>query len=198
VRGTPHLPPFNRNPRAAVNTWRPHSVISGDRDQQTVTPEGKRIEKMIDGVVIRAATTHFDERGEVCEIYDPAWGVTGDPLVYVYQALIRPGRIKGWVYHEKQKDRLFVSLGTLKIVLYDMREGSPTHGMINELHLSERNRGLLVIPPKVLHAVQNIGLNDGLFVNMPSKPYNHQHPDKFRIPIDSGTIPYIFNRGVGW
>jgi hypothetical protein len=29
------------------------------------------------------ATTHLDERGEVCEIYNPAWGVMDAPLVYV-------------------------------------------------------------------------------------------------------------------
>ncbi len=81
---------------------------------------------MIAGVTIRMATTQIDERGEVCEIYNPAWGFMDAPLVYVYQALIRPGKIKGWVYHELQDDRLFVSLGTLKIVLFDTREDSPT------------------------------------------------------------------------
>ncbi len=168
------------------------------KDPQTVTQSGERIGRTIDGVSVRLARTHEDERGDLTEIYDPAWGVTEAPMVYAYQTMIRPGRVKGWVYHEFQTDRLFVSLGSLKIVLYDMRENSPTHSLVNEIYLSERNRGLVVIPPYVVHAVQNIGQTDALFVNLPSRPYNHANPDKFRIALDSGQIPYSFDKGLGW
>jgi len=74
--------------------------------------------KLIAGVSIRTATTLPDGRGEICEIYNQAWGISNDPVVYVYQSLLRPGRIKGWVYHEYQDDRLFISLGTFKMVLF--------------------------------------------------------------------------------
>jgi len=173
-------------------------MIAGKRDQQTVTPEGKSIATLIEGVVLRPAITLPDARGEICEIYNPAWGFTDDPVVYVYQATVRPGRIKGWVYHEHQDDRIFVSFGTLKIVLFDLRDGSPTEGLINELCLSERNRGLLKIPPLVAHAIQNIGNSEAVFINLPSKPYSHLNPDKCRIPLDSQQIPYRFERGPGW
>jgi dTDP-4-dehydrorhamnose 3,5-epimerase len=173
-------------------------MIVGKRDQQTVTPESTSVVKLIAGVSIRSAPTILDERGEICEIYSPAWGISHDPLVYVYQILLRPGRIKGWVYHEHQDDRLFISMGTLKIVLFDMREGSPTEGLVNELYLSERNRGLVTIPKLVVHAVQNVGTIDAMFINLPTKPYNHLNPDKYRIPLDSTEIPYRFERGPGW
>jgi dTDP-4-dehydrorhamnose 3,5-epimerase len=173
-------------------------LITGKRDQQTVTPNGEKTCQAIAGVTIRMATTQIDERGEVCEIYNPAWGVMDAPLVYVYQAIVRPGKIKGWVYHELQEDRLFVSLGTLKIVLFDMRDHSPTVGRINEVHLSERNRGLLTVPRFVAHAVQNIGNCDALFINMPTRPFNHLDPDKIRIPLNSDKIPYKFDCGPGW
>lgn len=81
-------------------------------------------------------------------------------------------------------------------MLYDLRETSPTHGLVNELHLTERNRALLVIPPFVAHAVQNVGAGEALFVNMPTLPYNHSDPDKYRI--DKADIPYNFDRGAGW
>lgn len=173
-------------------------MISGLRDPQLATPEGKLVGKTIEGVVVRPATTIVDERGEICEVYNPAWGVMDAPLVYVYQVGLRPGKIKGWVYHKEQDDRLFLSQGALKIVLYDMRDGSPTAGVIQEVCLSERNRGLLVIPRLVVHAVQNIGTQDALFINLPTKAYNHRTPDKFRISMTSGEIPYDFNRGPGW
>jgi dTDP-4-dehydrorhamnose 3,5-epimerase len=96
------------------------------------------------------------------------------------------------VLHRTYSDRLFFSLGTVKVVLYDDREGSPTRGMLNELYFSEQNRGNLVIPSNVWHAVQNVGTTDALFVNCPTKPYNHEDPDKWALPKDSDKVPYRF------
>ncbi len=83
---------------------------------------------LIEGVRIRRAVTHPDERGTVCELFNPAWGFHSDPLVYVYQVTIRPGQVKGWVVHCLQDDRIFLSQGTMKAVLFDDREASPTYG----------------------------------------------------------------------
>ena len=169
-----------------------------NKDRQMVTPEGKSILSLIDGVRIRYAITHPDERGTVCEIYDPRWNFSDVPLVYVYQVTIRPRRVKGWVVHYQQDDRMFVSQGTVKVVLYDPREGSPTYGMLNELCVSEHNRGLLFIPRGVYHALQNVGTTDVLFINMPTRPYNHADPDKFRLPLNTDVIPYRFDDRLGW
>lgn len=160
------------------------------KDVQTVTPEGRSLAPLIDGVLIRAATTIADERGTVCEIYSPAWGITEAELVYVYQTTIRPGQHKGWVMHRHQDDRLFFSQGSVKVVLYDERQDSGTMGMINELFFGEQNRALLHIPRYVWHAVKNIGQTDALFVNMPTAPYDHADPDKYRLPSDTDAIPY--------
>jgi dTDP-4-dehydrorhamnose 3,5-epimerase len=172
-------------------------MIKGQRDSATVRPDGQRLMKMIEGVSLRTAVTHPDERGELCEIYNPAWGVHPDPLVYIYMATIRPQKIKGWVYHEKQDDRIFVVAGSVKAVLCDLRDGSPTKGLINEFFITERNRALLVIPRMVAHALQNIGTADAVFVNSPTAPYNHAAPDKTRIPPNSPEIPYSFDVGPG-
>ncbi|HVT61457.1 MAG TPA: dTDP-4-dehydrorhamnose 3,5-epimerase family protein [Thermoanaerobaculia bacterium] len=168
------------------------------KDAQSVTPEGVPVAPRIAGVAVRMATTHVDERGEICEIYSPAWGLGPVPLVYVYQSLVRPGKVKGWVVHRLQDDRLFVSLGFIKIVLYDARSESPTLGMVNEILLSERNRGLVIVPQGVYHAVQNIGESDALFLNMPSLPYDHANPDKYRLPLDTDAIPYRFESRLGY
>jgi dTDP-4-dehydrorhamnose 3,5-epimerase len=166
-------------------------------DEPTVTPSGQPLTELIAGVVVRSAVTQVDDRGELCEIYDPRWGVSEAPLVYVYQSMVRPGVTKGWVVHERQDDRIFVSLGTLRIALYDAREGSPTSGRINELTLSERNRALVVIPRGVFHAVQNVGTVDAYFVNLPTRPYEHGAPDKRRLPIDTDKIPFSLARRPG-
>ena len=168
------------------------SLAGADKRQQTVTPEGEYVAALIDGVVTRPAVTHPDERGTVCEIYNPAWGINDEPLVYVYQITVRPGQIKGWNLHRTYADRLFFSYGTTKVVLYDDREGSPTRGMLNELHFDEHNRTLLVIPPGVWHAVKNVGSTESVFVNCPTKAYDHGDPEKFTLPAHTDQIPYRF------
>ena len=84
-------------------------VLHGAKDQQTVTPEGIRVGPSIDGVRLRPAVTHVDDRGEVCEIFDPRWGIDPSAMVYAYQATIRPGKIKGWIVHRLQEDRIFAA-----------------------------------------------------------------------------------------
>jgi dTDP-4-dehydrorhamnose 3,5-epimerase len=159
-------------------------------EKQSVTPEGDRLDHFIDGVKVRPAITHSDERGSLTEIFDPAWGFTDEPLVYVYQATIHPGQKKGWIVHHEQDDRLFFGVGAAKIVLYDARPSSPTHGLVQEVFLGEVNRGLLRIPAGVVHGVVNVGPSELRFVNMPTKPYRYERPDKRRIPADTSSIPY--------
>ncbi len=143
---------------------------------QSVTPDGKPTSTLIDGVRLRPAVTHPDERGTVTEVFDPRWALDEAPLVYVYQVTIRPGQNKGWVMHERQADRIFFSIGAIKVVLYDDREDSPTRGMLNELVLGEEKRALLRIPPGIWHLLANVGDKDALFVNCPTRAYHHDEP----------------------
>lgn len=168
------------------------------KDTPTVTPEGESLQPRIDGVIVRRLRTLEDARGEVTEIYRPGWDLHPDPLVYVYQSTLRPGAIKGWIVHEQQDDRLFLNVGVMRWVLYDSRTASPTCGLLNELVFSERNRALLIIPRGVYHAVQNIGTNDAMFINMPTRPYDHGDPDKFRLPLHNDRIPFDFDAPPAW
>jgi dTDP-4-dehydrorhamnose 3,5-epimerase len=162
------------------------------RDPQTVTPAGRPVQEPLHGVRIRPAVTQLDERGSICEMYSPEWGFTEEPLVYVYQTTIRPGQIKGWVLHLEQDDRLFFSRGDVKVVLYDARRDSPTFGGVNVHCFGETSRALLRIPRGVYHAIQNVGETDAFFVNMPTRAYRHEDPDKYRLPLDTDEIPYRF------
>ena len=177
-----------------MSTTSPALTIDLVPDEQTVAPDGTRLEALIDGVRVRRAVTQTDERGSLTEMYDPRWGFTEEPLVYVYTATIRPGRVKGWIVHRLSDDRLFLAMGTgvAKVVLYDARSGSPTEGAINELFFDAHSRGLLRIPIGVVHAIQNLGTEDLNFVNMPTRPYDHGAPDKQRLPLDTDRVPYRF------
>jgi dTDP-4-dehydrorhamnose 3,5-epimerase len=167
------------------------------KDRQTVTSEGEPVARQIEGVVIRRSAPIEDERGEMVEVYRPAWGLHPDPLVYVYQVSLRPRVIKGWVVHQHQDDRLFISRGVIRWALYDNRLESPTHQLLNLFTFSERNRALLIIPRGVFHAAQNVGDTEAVFINMPTQPYDHADPDKYRLPIKNDLIPFDFNDGPG-
>ncbi|HEY4346150.1 MAG TPA: hypothetical protein VGM80_01070 [Gaiellaceae bacterium] len=168
------------------------------QDVQTVSADGEPIGELIDGVVIRHQVTQVDERGTLCEILDPRWDVTESPIVYVYQFTIRPGKAKGWHVHRLHDDRIFISRGELKVVLYDDRDESPTKGMINEICRSELRRSLMVIPRGVFHAHVNIGTADAHLISMPTRGYDHASPDVFRLPLDTDAIPYRFVDLPGW
>jgi hypothetical protein len=43
--------------------------------------------------------------------------------------------------------------------------------------------------------VQNVGTSEAFFINLPTRPYDYADPDKYRIPVDSGKIPYSFDSG---
>ncbi|MGH3111618.1 MAG: cupin domain-containing protein [Gaiellaceae bacterium] len=160
------------------------------KDSATVTPDGSSLEELIAGVEIRRPPTHADGRGTLTEIMDLRWGFTDDPLVYVYMVTIRPRQVRGWVVHREQNDRVFAYAGTLKIVLYDARTESPTYGRLNVFHFGAHDRALVAVPAGVYHAVQNVGDDEGAFVNLPSQPYRHEDPDKYRLPLDNDVIPY--------
>jgi len=125
-------------------------------------------------------------------MYRPEWDPTGLPLVQVYQSRLAAHVVAGWSCHAENTDRLFVSQGLLKFVLFDGREESPTYRTLTEYHLGEARPGLLVIPPGVWHGLENVGTGEAILVNMPSVPYNYADPDHWRLPLKTDQIPYSF------
>lgn len=167
------------------------------QDKQTVSPDGEPIEKPLFGISFHDVPTHVDERGEVCELFDPRWGWNTAPLVFAYSFSVRPGIIKGWGIHKKHDDRYFILFGDIEVVLYDVRPDSPTKGMISKIVLSERRRRLMNIPAGVWHADRNIGTKDAVVINFPTTQYDHADPDKYRLPLDTDQIPHKFENPRG-
>ena len=167
-------------------------------DTPTVDAAGEPLAPLPAGVTFHDLTTHSDERGTVCEIFDPRWKWSPGPLVFVYMFTIRPGRVKGWGMHREHEDRYFILAGELELVLYDERADSPTRGLVARVVLSEYRRRLMNIPPGIWHANHNIGTKDVVVVNCPTTPYDHANPDKYRLPLDTDRIPYRFEPRTGW
>jgi dTDP-4-dehydrorhamnose 3,5-epimerase len=151
---------------------------------------------MIDGAAVKDLNLIPDERGFLMEILrndDPLFQRFGQ----AYVTAAYPGVVKAWHYHTRQTDHFCVVKGMAKVVLYDARPASPTHGEINEFVIGEQRPRLVVIPPMVYHGYKNIGTELVLLLNLPTEVYNYADPDEHRAAPHGGDIPYDWGRRDG-
>lgn len=85
----------------------------------------------------------------------------------------------------------------MKIVLYDGREDSPTHGKINEFFMGDHNQSVLKIPARVVHGFKCISKTEAMVLNLTTQPYNHEKPDEYRIDPHDNHIKYDWSRKDG-
>jgi dTDP-4-dehydrorhamnose 3,5-epimerase len=159
-------------------------------DRPVQTPDGQPVAAGIDEVRLVRLSVHADDRGTLIPAMDVRHPFWVEPVVYAYAITVAPGRIKGWGMHRLQTDRYFVASGSLRVVLFDGREGSPSCGRFAQFFFTDATPGLLRIPPGVWHADQNWGTSDTLIVNYPTRPYDPVAPDKYRVDPHSGIIPF--------
>ncbi len=167
-------------------------MIQPVRDPATVSSDGTSLQSLPEGVTFFPLTTHLDDRGSVCELFDPRWGWTEAPFTFSYMFTLRPGMVKGWGLHKEHEDRYVTLFGEIQIVMFDAREDSPTQGQVSSVVLSHYNRRAMNIPAGIWHANWNIGSTDCVVINFPTKPYDHENPDKYRLPLDTDQIPFTF------
>jgi dTDP-4-dehydrorhamnose 3,5-epimerase len=151
---------------------------------------------MIQDVQVRPLRAIPDERGYLMEMLRSDWEEF-ERFGQVYLTAVYPGVVKGWHYHKKQTDHFICIHGMAKVVLYDGREGSPTHGEVNEFFMGELNPILLKIPPGVMHGFKGISQEMALIVNVPTELYNYDEPDEYRLPPHTDQIPYDWARKDG-
>ncbi len=151
---------------------------------------------MIAGVKTKKLRVIPDERGRVMEILrqdDEVFEKFGQ----VYMTTSYPGVIKGWHYHKLQDDNMTVVAGMMKVVLYDGRKDSPTHGEINEFFVGSHNPLLIHIPKGVYHGWKNIGTEEAIAINSVTEAYNYQKPDEHRTEYNDPAIPYDWDIKMG-
>jgi dTDP-4-dehydrorhamnose 3,5-epimerase len=139
--------------------------------------------------MVKQLRANADERGYLMEILREDEEIF-EHFGQVYVSLNYPGVIRAWHYHRLQTDYFVCIKGMIKVPLYDARDGSPTHGEINEFFLGEHNRILLKIPVGVYHGYKTVGTEPSLLLNFPTRPYNRNEPDEYRVPYNSPEIPY--------
>ncbi len=151
---------------------------------------------MIDGVAIKQLKVIPDERGRLMEI------LRNDDDIFtgfgqVYLTTTYPQVVKAWHYHKKQDDHIACVKGMIKLVLFDAREGSPTHGEINVFYVGDHNTQLVRVPRMVYHGWKCISETEAFVINTPTMVYNYNDPDEFRVDPHVNDIPYNWERKDG-
>jgi dTDP-4-dehydrorhamnose 3,5-epimerase len=152
---------------------------------------------MIYGVKIKKLRVIPDERGRLMEILraDDEFFIK---FGQVYMTTTYPGVVKAWHLHKKQFDNVACLQGTIKLVLFDARENSPTYKEINEFFLGIHNPMLVQIPPFVYHGWKCVSLEEAIVINIPTELYNYEKPDEFRLdPHNNDLIKYDWKRRDG-
>ena len=164
--------------------------------QSAVDEEGNLRCSLLAGVQFRPTRPVPHEDGHVTEVARASWDVLGNPVVQVHITTTFAGRVRAWGLHPLGTDRLFVVSGLVKLVVFDVRRDSPTFGQVNEFVVSEKNPGLLIVPPNLYHGWKNIGTSEAIIINMPARMYEYEHPDALDLPWDSEAasriIPYTW------
>lgn len=163
------------------------------KDRQTVTPQWSPCsQELIAGVAIREVANVPKKGGYLTECLRAEWLGDNVKIDQIFQTVMEPGFVSAWHAHAHTTDRLFVSQGLARIVLYDGRRDSPTLGLVNEMQFGTIRPALLTIPPQVWHGVQNVSSGPMLLLNIVDSAYSYSDPDHWRLPETCPEIPYRF------
>jgi len=101
-----------------------------------------------------------------------------------------PELIKAFHWHQRQWDYWDIVAGNARVVLVDLREGSPTEGVVQALMLGENAPRMVAIPPLVAHGYQAVDLRDVVLTYYVTEPYDPANPDEGRIAWDDERIGF--------
>lgn len=105
----------------------------------------------IEGVVVADLRAFGDERGFFVETYRREWFPRGQEMVQSNRGDRVAGSVVGLHFHRRQTDWWYLPRGRARVVLHDLRAGSPTDGATLAVQLDgDVHRGVL-IPPGVAH-----------------------------------------------
>jgi dTDP-4-dehydrorhamnose 3,5-epimerase len=144
-------------------------------------------EPLIDGVVIVPLRQIVDERGKIMHMLK----ATDDHFVgfgEIYFSCAWPGAVKAWHIHQTMTVNNAVISGRAKLVLYDIREDSPTRGTLQEIYLGEDNYVLVQIPPGIANGYKAYGDKMVILANAASGP--HDPDEMLRVDPFTDEIPY--------
>jgi dTDP-4-dehydrorhamnose 3,5-epimerase len=111
---------------------------------------------IINGVWTVDPDIHGDQRGRFSETYRRSWFPQGREMVQGNRSDKTAGSVVGLHYHLHQSDYWLCPKGTARVVLHDLRRGSPTEGATQIIEISDANGRGVFIPPGVAHGFASL------------------------------------------
>ena len=145
----------------------------------------------IEGVIIQPLKQITDNRGSILHM------LRNDSDLFekfgeVYFSEIHPGMIKAWKRHKKHTQILTVPLERIRLVIYDDRPMSSSHGKVSEYELGRPEHYRLIrIPPMLWYGFQALGNKISLIANCTDQPHDPEESES--LPANSSQIPYQWN-----
>jgi dTDP-4-dehydrorhamnose 3,5-epimerase len=112
--------------------------------------------EVIDGVVIVEPQVHGDERGVFVETYRRQWFPVGREMLQGNRSEKQAGAVVGLHFHMHQADYWYVPRGTARVVLHDLRVGSPTERATLSFDIDGIAHKGVFIPPGVAHGFGSV------------------------------------------
>jgi dTDP-4-dehydrorhamnose 3,5-epimerase len=115
-----------------------------------------REELSINGVFLFTPKVFPDERGSFSELYRREQIPNGREEVQWNYGRRKAGNLVGLHYHMHQSDLWFIPFGVARVVMHDLRTGSPTEGEtivydLGNADFDSTKYELIYIPPGVAH-----------------------------------------------
>ena len=142
----------------------------------------------IEGVTTQPLKEITDSLGSVLHMLrndSPLFNKFGE----IYFSEINPKTTKAWKLHKKITQNIAVPIGKIRLVIYDNRPASSTHGNIAEYQIGRYNNYYLIqIPPMLWYGFQSPENQKSLIVNCTDLP--HDPSESLLLPLDSEQIPF--------
>lgn len=144
-------------------------------------------DQIIEGVQVIPMRRIPDERGTIYHMLkstDPHFVQFGE----IYFSTIYPGIVKGWHKHQEMTLNYVCIFGRIKIVIYDERSDSPTHGALMEIFLGPDSYSLTIIPPDVWNGFK--GMSEPYAIVANCCTHTHDPSRSTRLDPFDNHIPY--------
>ena len=144
-------------------------------------------------VIVRPLNKFLDERGWLAELYrtDELDAEILPSMAYI--SMTQPGVARGPHEHKEQTDYFcFLGPSNFKVYLWDSRPDSPSCGVKQVIFAGIDSPVALVVPPGVVHAYRNVGMENGIVFNAPNRLYagegKREAVDEIRHEEEAGSL----------
>lgn len=136
----------------------------------------------IDGVIAKPLAKFVDERGWLAELFRSDELDAEVMPVMSYISMTQPGVARGPHEHVDQTDCFcFIGPSNFKVYLWDARSDSPSYGKKEVFFAGIDSPKLVIVPPGVVHAYKNVGVENGIVFNAPNRLFAGEGK---KFPVD--------------